>query len=138
MSLLGDPYFYRVGRTFNFIVVSCSIYAAQFNESSSGCLDDGEVVNNIRIAHKYINKYWDKDSYDPRAVSNTFPSDSYGATQYDIDHEVSNSNRFSIQQEKISVYDKKLFTSELGLFNEANVVLERYSPIFLSQSSLKP
>ena len=57
---------------------------------------------------------------------------------YDIDHEVSNSNRFSIQQEKISVYDKKLFTSELNLFSEDNVVLERYSPIFLAQSSLKP
>ena len=43
-------------------------------------MEDGGVVNNIRVAHKYINKYWDKDSYDPGAASNTFPSDSYGAT----------------------------------------------------------
>ena len=77
---MGDPYFYRIGRSFNFIVVSCSVYAAQFGESSSECVEDEDVVDNIRIVHKYINKYWDKDSYDPKAASNTFPSDSYGAT----------------------------------------------------------
>ena len=67
MYLLGDPYFYRIGRTFNFIVVSCDVYSNQFNESSAHCVDDTQVVNNLRIAHKYINKYWDKDSYDPAA-----------------------------------------------------------------------
>ena len=62
----------------------------------------------MRVLHKYVYKYWDLDSYDGYSDS-IFPSVSYGATQYDIDHKVSTANRYNVQQQSIKVIDDKVF-----------------------------
>ena len=76
------------------------------------------------------------DSFNEHSDS-IFPSQSYGATQFDIDHEVSTVNRYNIQQESIKVIDDKVLGSDLGLVSTGKVVLEAYTVEFLTQSSLQ-
>ena len=37
IDLEGDPYFYKTGLSFNFVIVTCEVFAKYFDESSDEC-----------------------------------------------------------------------------------------------------